>query len=449
MTALPHLFVLVDMEVEGVGIRGISSEGLPPKWFTKDPTTTFEEDLPAMRAVITHAAETAAGSEYASYFDFWRDLYEGQKKWAESEGHPPLLANLGVSLIERAVIDAMARRLGESFGTLLRSNVFGIRAGEIDSDLGECSPGDLLPSAPLRDVAARHTIGLGDPLSEEDIDDPLEDGLPHSLEESIRAYGLRYFKIKICGDLETDRGRLARIREILERETGGDYRTTFDGNEQFANMNSFREHWDVYRNDPAIAPLLDHILFVEQPIHRDHALADSVRDELEAWSDAPRFIIDESEADLSSLPRALSLGYTGTSHKNCKGIVKGVLNAMRLERLRRESPGTEWILSGEDLANVGPVALLQDLAVMTSLGIAHVERNGHHYFQGLSAFPESLQREVLQCHSDLYRRHDRGFPAVKIEEGRIEMGSIVDAPFGVAVDPLHFSEIGSIDGSVG
>jgi hypothetical protein len=37
MTALPHVFVNVDMVVDGREVRGLSSEGLPPKWFTKDP----------------------------------------------------------------------------------------------------------------------------------------------------------------------------------------------------------------------------------------------------------------------------------------------------------------------------------------------------------------------------------------------------------------------------
>ena len=46
MTELPHLFVRVDLEVGGTVATGIASEGLPPKWFTKSPDTTFEQDLP-------------------------------------------------------------------------------------------------------------------------------------------------------------------------------------------------------------------------------------------------------------------------------------------------------------------------------------------------------------------------------------------------------------------
>ena len=61
-------------------------------------------------------------------------------------------------------------------------------------------------------------------------------------------------------------------------------------------------------------------------------------------------------------------------------------------------------MSGEDLANIGPVALLQDLAVVASLGVRSVERNGHHYFAGLSAFPRAVQQQILTHHGDLYER---------------------------------------------
>nr|CAA9221655.1 hypothetical protein AVDCRST_MAG63-500 [uncultured Armatimonadetes bacterium] len=80
------------------------------------------------------------------------------------------------------------------------------------------------------------------------------------------------------------------------------------------------------------------------------------------------------------------------------------------------------VMSGEDLTNIGPVALQQDLAVMATLGIESVERNGHHYFAGLSQFPESVQRQVLEHHSDLYRRSLQGWPTVAIEQGRGDGG---------------------------
>ncbi|MBI3851477.1 MAG: hypothetical protein HY298_14560 [Verrucomicrobia bacterium] len=138
------------------------------------------------------------------------------------------------------------------------------------------------------------------------------------------------------------------------------------------------------------------------------------------------------------MPRALGLGYVGTSYKSCKGIVKGVANACLLEHRRRR--GERVVLTGEDLCTLGPVTLLQDLAMMSLLGIEHVERNGHHYYRGLSLWPEEWQRETLAAHGDLYAPHPQGFACLQIRAGRLALGSVNAAPFGVrpALDPSRF-----------
>src|SRR5436190_8676400 len=59
MTEVPHLFVRTRITVGSSSVFGLTAEGLPPKWFTKDPSTTFEQDLPQMLAVIRHAAVLA------------------------------------------------------------------------------------------------------------------------------------------------------------------------------------------------------------------------------------------------------------------------------------------------------------------------------------------------------------------------------------------------------
>ena len=119
-------------------------------------------------------------------------------------------------------------------------------------------------------------------------------------------------------------------------------------------------------------------------------------------------IIDESDAEWNSLPRAIRLGYHGTSHKNCKGVFKSIANACLLEKLRRETENSKFVMSAEDLANIGPVALMQDLAVAATLGISSVERNGHHYFAGLSAFPTIVHLD-LRSIDQAYCQH-QGLP---------------------------------------
>jgi len=165
-------------------------------------------------------------------------------------------------------------------------------------------------------------------------------------------------------------------------------------------------------------------------------LSEETAAELRTWSQRPPMIIDESDGELDSLPRALECGYIGTSHKNCKGVFKGLLNACRLRM--RAAAGKRAELTAEDLSNIGPVALLQDLAVVATLGITHAERNGHHYFAGLREWPEAIQKEVLAGHADLYEMAAGGFPAVRVRNGKISARSAVSAPFGYA-GPLELS----------
>jgi hypothetical protein len=442
MIEVPHLFVRARVAVDGKSSLGLTAEGLPPKWFTKNPATTFDQDLPEMMEVIGHALKLA--EEIArvpiSFFDFWRELSREQSLWSRQRGMAPLLEHLGVSLAERAVLDGLCRAAELPLHQLIAANRLGLRLGEIYPELAGVEPRDLLPTAPLETCFLRHTIGLGDALAPGDIqpDERADDGLPQDLESSIRAYGLRYFKVKLNGVPERDFPRLQALSRLLERETGGRFFATLDGNENFKDFETFREFWRQAQVDPGLRQLWPRILVVEQPVHRDHALSDSAGAALHAWTERPPLIIDESDGAVGDLPRALKLGYSGASHKNCKGIVKGLANACLLARLRRE--GHCGLLTGEDLCNLGPLALLQDLALMALLGVEHVERNGHHYYRGLSMFPSSWQEATLAAHRDLYRRHEQGFTCLRIAEGKLQLGSLNQAPFGVQplLDPSAF-----------
>lgn len=437
LTACPHLFLRLELDVDGKRATGIAADHLPPKWFTKNPLTPYRDDLVDMTRVIRHARDAAQSQPPAdTLFAFWRHLYDAQSSWARQQNIPPLLAHFGTSLVERAAIDAFCRAKCLSFGRALRdkSNPFGV----------EGVPVDLLPAEPLREVTSRHTVGLSDPITDADIPagEKLDDGLPQSLEQCIAAYGLTHFKIKLSGDVARDGARLRQLARVLA-ERSPNYAFTLDGNENFHEIEPLRKLWDGLTSDRELAPFLKRLIFLEQPLHRDIALSDDVRASMRAWHDRPPIIIDESDATLDSLPRAIDCGYAGTSHKNCKGIFKGVINACRIAQLRRENPGQTFLLSGEDLSNVGPVSLPQDLAVMATLGVTHVERNGQHYFHGLSYLPADQQAACVATQPDLYRRDPRGFATLDIRDGKIRVGSCVDAPFGVPLefDPSRFTPL--------
>ena len=118
-----------------------------------------------------------------------------------------------------------------------------------------------------------------------------------------------------------------------------------------------------------------------------------------------------------------------------KGKRMVMLDEAAYESLLRKAdlwePDLPALMSGEDLCNVGPVALLQDLAVNAVLGISSVERNGHHYNAGLSQFPEVVQQQMLKSHGDLYRRSEAGWPTLNIRNGATQLGSVNESPFGV------------------
>lgn len=436
LTRLPHVFVQLEVSVDGARATGTAADHLPPKWFTKNPDKPPHEEIDEMLAVIRQALAVSEGLGGATVFDVWRQIYDAQASWGKAHALAPLLSNFGTTLVERALLDAFCRARRQPFADVLGANDLGIRLGTIHPILEGNNPGDLLPPRPLRTIVARHTVGLSDPLRDEDIapDERLNDGLPQSLAACIQTYGLRHFKLKVGGDVDQDVERLRRIADVIEAHAPADYAFSIDGNEQYTSLEVFRRLWESLVAREEMTPFLSHLLFVEQPLHRDLALQPEVATMNRAWPDRPPTIIDESDATLESLPTALELGYAGTSHKNCKGVFKGIANACLLAHRRRARPEQTCLLSGEDLSNVGPIALLQDLAVQASLGITSVERNGHHYFAGLSQFAPEVQAQVLHAHGDLYHSSERGWPTLTIEQGQIALDSVLQAPFGVGFD---------------
>jgi hypothetical protein len=452
LTALPHMFVRMEAEVDGVNTVGISADGLAPKWFSKDPNTSIEEDLIEMIGMIKNAKDIVLEiAEGDSVFSIWQELYKKQKAWGDENNLAPLLSGFGSSLMERAMISCYCQATGKNFHECLMDNSLGIDLSAIYPELAGKEPKDSLKPAASSTLRLRHTVGLVDPLytSELSDDDKPEDSLPRSLEENIKAYGLNCFKIKVCGDFEGDLKRLVTIAEILDA-SGLEYSYTFDGNEQFGSMAEFREFWELLVAEEKLANFLKRLIFVEQPVYRTAALGEETKDCFDNWPEAPIMIIDESDGEVRSMKKAIDLGYSGTSHKNCKGVFKSIANLALIQHLTSEDK--PLVLSAEDLTNVGPVALLQDLAVVASLGIQHVERNGHHYFKGLSMYPEAVQETFIKAIPNLYHRVD-DFAALKVEKGVIDTSSITETALGLdaalldtrqftPVDDWEFSSLG-------
>ncbi|QDU08748.1 hypothetical protein [Gimesia aquarii] len=435
MTEAPHVFLQCCYEIGGKIVTGIAAEGLLPKWFDKSPDKPAAQEIDEMLLVIRQAVKFARQSSSASVFDLWRQIDDAQMSWAVEQKLPPLLAQFGVSMVERTMLDALARAENCNLSTLLRENRVGIDLGAIHQELADRAPNEFLPKQPLTKVIARHTVGLSDPLTAADLtpENKIDDGLPQTLEDCIRFYGLQHFKLKVQGDVECDLDRLQSVAKVVSQHCGNNYAFTLDGNEQYREFPKFVELWDRIQDDASLNSFFERLIFIEQPLYRDVALDPAIA-KIADWENGPPVIIDESDAEIGALEQALELGYAGTSHKNCKGVLKAAAHRCLINHRNAMENTSRYQMSGEDLVNIGPVALLQDLAAQAALGNATVERNGHHYYHGLSAFPKSLSQSMLKQHRDLYTAMDDDFARINITDGELDLTSVNAAPFGVGVE---------------
>src|SRR5262245_48765047 len=112
MTETPHIFVRLWVQVDGKASVGIAADHLPPKWFTKEPDKPIGEEIDEMLRVIRNALRLAAGITAECPFDAWLQLEQAQTAWGQQTGLPPLLTQFGVSLVERAMIEAVCHSPG-------------------------------------------------------------------------------------------------------------------------------------------------------------------------------------------------------------------------------------------------------------------------------------------------------------------------------------------------
>jgi len=399
LTAAPQAFVRARVRTEeGREGEGGAAELLAPKWFDKDPALSNEDNVEQLRRSLGRAREAYLAHGALS-------------AWAHASPGRGLVENYGPALLDRALLDALCRALGVSFQEAVRRNLIGAPVTE-GIDLAAY----FATLAPAARIAARHTVGLVDPITAADARVRVDDGLPETLEEVVSRCGHRYFKLKVGGDARADVERLSAIAAVLDRLPS--YHASLDGNEQYEDIQGVKELWSRMKAEPKLARLLESILFVEQPVKRQKALCAPV-----AGLERP-VIIDESDDALDAFPRARALGYRGVSSKTCKGLYKSLLNGARCAEWNRKSGAVpRYFLSGEDLTIQAGLALQQDLALVSLLGLTHVERNGHHYVNGMAGLPASEQDAFLAGHPDVYER-SHGAVRVRIAGGEIATGSL-------------------------
>ena len=433
LTEALQVFVRARIErADGHSYWGAAAEMLVPKWFDKNLALSNEANFEQLRLALALAATAYTDSiEPRTAFGHFAVNYERQITDGAAHGLNPLVASFGPAQLDRAILDALCRSASCSFYDAIRTNLAGIDAALLPAHVPELAPFDMLrflaALTPAANIAARHTVGLIDPIAGHPNN--VNDGLPESLAEVVATYGHTFFKLKVGGEVDADLRRLCEIAAVLDRIEGR-YHVSLDGNEQYDDLDTLLELWQRMAASPQLKRLVASILFIEQPINRKHALDKNIS----SLSRIKPVIIDESDADLSAFASARALGYAGVSSKCCKGLYKSILNAARCRLWNAELGGERYFMSGEDLTTQAGLALQQDVALVNLLGLTHVERNGHHYVNGMAGLPQGEQDAFLAAHRDLYER-SRGAVRVKIENGRLAIGSLAGIGFATGAYP--------------
>jgi L-alanine-DL-glutamate epimerase-like enolase superfamily enzyme len=218
-----------------------------------------------------------------------------------------------------------------------------------------------------------HSIGAGDPITREEVQHPIGDGLPETLPEWIDFNGLTHLKIKLDGqDLPGDLGRVLKIDRVTAETQGrrGVERWFYclDFNENCPNVEFLLE---FLRRLKERAPQgFDRILYIEQPTARDlRAHRSNVMHEA---SKLRPVVIDESLTDLESLLLAREMGYTGIALKACKGQSQALLMAAAGQKFG-------MFLCVQDLTCPG-AALIHSAGLAAHVpGVTGIEANARQY----------------------------------------------------------------------
>ena len=431
LTESPQAFARARIEfADGQSAWGAAAEMMAPKWFDKNLQLSNEDNFEQLRDVLRLARDAYLGDAApASAFGHFARHYDSHLAAASRKGLQPAAGQLW----PRAARPRRARcALPPSRRVLLRGRAVqpardrrrAPRVQRLSISTGSCR--GCGPPATSR----RATRWAWSTRSRQRTwPSASTTACPRRWKKWCRPTATATSSSRSAASSTPTWRGWRRIAAVLDR-LPEPYFVSLDGNEQYEDAQGVAALAAAIRGRPALQRLWASTLFIEQPIARKLALDIDLRT---AGLGKP-VIIDESDGELDTFVRARERGYAGVSSKTCKGLYKSILNAARCAAWNAEEGSARYFMSAEDLTTQAGLSVQQDLALVNLLGIRHVERNGHHYVNGMAAQPQAEQDAFLAAHPDVYER-THGAVRLKIRDGRIAIGSLACTGYASAAMP--------------
>lgn len=285
-----------------------------------------------------------------------------------AEPMPRLAEMVAASPFEAAIHDAYGKALGANSYNLLGPEF-------VQHDLAYyLTPefaGEYLDRYTLRQPKAKmplyHLVGALDPLTDGDINQRLNDGLPEALGEWIVMDGLTHLKVKLNGDdMAWDVERVVGVEREAVKAQASVGRTmwhySLDFNEKCANVEYLLEFLrKLEERSPAA---LARVQYIEQPTHRD--LKKHPENKMHKAAAIKPVVIDESLIDLESLELAREQGYSGVALKACKGQTEALLMGAAAQKYKMflcvqdlSCPGYSFLHSASIAARIPTIAAIE------------------------------------------------------------------------------------------
>lgn len=378
------LHVAVDVVTrDGRQGRGFGSMPVGNVWAWPSQRVPGESTLQAMIALGQRLVREAAGCpEYGHPLEITHDLSQGYQPAADAvareaglaEPIPRLAQLVAASPLEAAIHDAYGKTLGRNSYDLLGPEFVNC---DLSAYLGPEFRGEYLDAYTLRQPKATmplyHLVGALDPLTDGDLAQRINDGLPETLPEWIAADGLTHLKIKLNGDnLAWDVDRVVAIERVAaaaQQQRGcAAWYYSADFNEKCQNVEYVLDFLtQVGERSP---DALERLQYIEQPTHRD--LKANPANRMHEAAKRKPVVIDESLVDFESLLLSRELGYSGVALKACKGHSEALLMGAAAQKYK-------MFLCVQDLTCPG-MSFLHSASLSARIPtVAAIEGNGRQY----------------------------------------------------------------------